>query len=281
MAISVKDHSVSREVFSLSDCTECGFRFTNPRPDPSHIGSYYLSPTYISHTNASSSLQDRLYQQARRWALSRKYKLIRRHQPHGSVLDIGCGTGEFLAYLKSRGYWVRGVEPSTQAREQAIANHSLEVVPSLASVASQEQFQVVTLWHVLEHLPSPHETLKQVFASLADRGLLIIAVPNRGSWDASHYGTAWAAWDVPRHLSHFRQQDVHKLLHDHGFQLMATKRMWLDAFYVALLSEQYRGSSKLLSLLKGGLIGGWSNLVSLISGRPASSSLFIARKVAS
>ena len=277
-AIEVVDHSVSRERFHLMDCACCGFRFTNPRPAASELGRYYHSEDYISHTNTSLTLRDRLYQRARSWALSRKYRLLRRYEPHGRVLDMGCGTGEFLAHLKSRGYLVQGVEPSTKAREQAIANHSLDVVPGLDAVTHSERFRVITLWHVLEHLPDPRATLKKLYALLADKGLLVIAVPDRGSWDARHYGPDWAAWDVPRHLSHFRQQDLRALLQDHGFEIVRIKRMGLDAPYVSMLSEGYRGRGAGAALVMGALVGMQSNLVALVTGRPMSSSLYIARK---
>lgn len=277
-SLSVADRSVSRETFQLSDCGTCGFRFTNPRPSQSEIGRYYQSGDYISHTNAATSRQDRIYQLARKWALGSKHRLIRRYQPNGRVLDVGCGTGEFLAHLKSRGYLVHGVEPSIAAREQAIANHALEVVPNLELVAHQERFKVVTLWHVLEHLPDPHTTLKNLFALLADRGLLVIAVPDRESWDAQHYGADWAAWDVPRHLSHFRQTDIKRLLREHGFELVGVRRMWMDAAYVSMLSEKHRGGGSLGALVKGILVGVWSNMVGALSGRPTSSSLYLAQK---
>lgn len=277
-ALSVTDHSVTKEVFQLTDCTACNFRFTNPRPTQAEIGRYYQSEGYISHTNSSASLQDRLYHLARKRTLHTKYQLLRRLQPHGKVLDIGCGTGEFLAYLMSRGYLVHGVEPNLKAREQVIGNHGIPVMPSIEQVPAQEQFQVVTMWHVLEHVPDVRATFKKLFALLADRGILVIAVPDRGSWDATHYGLNWAAWDVPRHLSHFRQEDVHALLHEHGFVRVATKRMWLDAFYIALLSEQYKGAGRALALVKAIFVGGWSNLVAAFTGRPTSSSLYVARK---
>lgn len=277
-AQTVLDSSISKETFVLVDCVVCGFRSTNPRPTQGTIGRYYLSEKYISHSNASTSLQDRLYQFARKWSLGRKFRIIHRLQPHGNVLDVGCGTGEFLAHLMSRGYLVHGVEPSLTAREQAVATHSISVVPSLDLVPGQEQFQVVTLWHVLEHLPDLRGSFKRLFALLADNGILIIAVPDRGSWDANYYGAHWAAWDVPRHFSHFRQPDIHALLLEHGFQRVATRRMWLDAVYISMLSEGYRGATRPWALLKGAIIGTWSNLHSVLTGGPTSSSLYIARK---
>jgi len=277
-SLSVKDYSISKETFQLVDCGACGLRFTNPRPVGSDLSKYYEAEHYISHSNTSATLQDRLYKLARKWALGKKYRIIHSLQPNGRVLDLGCGTGEFLAHLMSRGYLVQGVEPSTQARAQVIANFSIPVVPSIELVPAQEQFQVVTLWHVLEHLQDLRGTFKRLFALLADRGLLVIAVPDRGSWDCMHYGTHWAAWDVPRHLTHFRQEDVKTLLHQHGFQLVETKRMWMDAPYIALLSETYLGASKPWALLVGTVKGLWSNVSSVFSGRPTSSTLYIARK---
>ncbi|MBK8498991.1 MAG: class I SAM-dependent methyltransferase [Flavobacteriales bacterium] len=276
--LEVIDHSVSQERFHLVDCSACGFRFTNPRPASNELGRYYQSADYISHTNAAHSLRDRVYQRVRRFALAQKCRLVSRYEPYGHVLDVGCGTGEFLAFLKSCGYLAHGVEPNLKAREMAIATHALKIVPDLDAVRRAEGFRVITLWHVLEHLPGLHVTLKKLFSLLADGGLLIIAVPDRSSWDASHYGADWAAWDVPRHVSHFRQQDIKRLLHEHGFELDSIKRMWFDAPYVAMLSEGIRGKGQRTALVIGGLVGMWSNLVALISGRPASSSLYIARK---
>ena len=277
-ALEVVDRSVSRERFQLVDCAACGFRFTNPRPEANELSQYYQSADYISHTNATGTLRDRVYQRVRRFTLAAKYRLVHRYEPHGHVLDVGCGTGEFLAFLKSRGYLVHGVEPSLKAREMAIKAHAVEVVTDLEAVGRAEGFRVITLWHVLEHLPGLHDSLKKLSSKLAHGGLLVIAVPDRNSWDAGHYGADWAPWDVPRHLSHFRQQDIKRLLHEHGFELVRIKRMWFDAPYVAMLSEGVRGRGHGAALFIGGLVGMWSNLVALVSGRPASSSLYIARK---
>lgn len=278
-ALNVVDFSVSKEIFELVDCADCGFRFTNPRPNVGGLSRYYQSENYISHSNANSSLQDRLYQLARKFTLRGKYQLLKAYQPIGKVLDIGCGTGQFLAHLMSRGYSVQGIEPSLNTREGTIANYGIRVVPSINDIPHQEQFNIVTMWHVLEHIPDLRSHFKKLFALMADKGILIIAVPDRSSWDAQHYGPNWAAWDVPRHLSHFRQKDIHTLLDEHGFTLLQTKRMWIDAFYIAMLSEQYIGHGKLGSIIMGIAYGTWSNILSLLGGRPTSSTLYIAKKI--
>ena len=273
-----KDHTLSQELFPLTRCAQCGFCCTNPRPGPPHIGRYYDSPHYISHTNAARGLQNKLYQWARRRAIHGKHRLIARYRSNGKVLDVGCGTGEFLRHLKSRGYLTMGVEPNLGAREQAIAGHSLEVFPRLEDIPAAEQFQIATFWHVLEHLHDPRFALKQVYARMAKGGLLLIAVPDRESWDADHYQSTWAAYDVPRHLSHFRRQDLQRVLIEHGFELVSIRPMWFDAPYVAMLSERYRGSGPLGALLRGLFIGSISNLASLITWRPTSSTLYVAKK---
>jgi SAM-dependent methyltransferase len=276
--MTIRDHSITKELFHVVACEPCGFAFTNPRPPADGLERYYASEDYISHSNRSKGLKEHIYQFARRRAISGKHSLIARYHPSGRVLDIGCGTGQFLAYLASRGYQVQGVEPSTTAREQAIREHALNVLPSISGTVSEERFQVVTMWHVLEHVPDLRATFKRLYALLAVGGLLVIAVPDRESWDAEHYGTDWAAWDVPRHLSHFRRKDLRTLFHEHGFELVEIRRMWLDAYYIALLSEGYRGRSSLLAFPLAVFKGTWSNLQALVGIRPTSSSLYIARK---
>lgn len=275
---SPTDHTASGQDFTITRCDHCGFYATNPRPTPQDIGRYYIAPNYVSHNNQTRNLKDRVYRAVRKRTIQNKHKLIADLKPNGRVLDMGCGTGEFLAYMKGQGYLVQGIEPGLSAREQAIANHALDVVPDLNMVPGQEQFQVITLWHVLEHVHDLHDTLKRLYARLSAGGFLVIAVPDRGSWDAEHYGMHWAAYDVPRHLSHFRQQDVHRLLSDHGFQHKKDRRMWFDAPYVSILSEQNMDRSAGTAFLLGALVGLWSNLHALL-GRPTSSTLYIAQKL--
>jgi SAM-dependent methyltransferase len=276
-ALTALDHTVSQEPFTISACMQCGLHFTDPRPEPDAIGAYYLSDKYISHTNGANGLADRIYRQVRQFTLRNKHRMIARLRPGGAVLDIGCGTGDFLAYMAHKGYTTQGVEVSDSARQQAQAKR-LSVAASMAELPKASAYQVITLWHVLEHVADPLETLKELHLRSATGGLLVIAVPDRDSWDQRHYGAFWAAWDVPRHLFHFTRNDVHELLEKAGFVPVATRPMWFDAPYVSMLSEQYRGAGKLTSLMKGGFWGMCSNLAALVSNRPTSSSLYIAEK---
>lgn len=276
VALTATDHTVSHEHFEIRQCDGCGFHFTSPRPEQNNSGKYYLSGDYISHAAKASSLKDRIYHSVRRWAIRGKHKLIASYHSSGAVLDVGCGTGDFLSFLQGKGYTVTGVEVSPIARSLAEAK-GLLVAEKLDTIPPQAQFQVVSLWHVLEHVPDPRQTLEQLHARCAEDALLVIAVPDHASWDRAHYGAYWAAWDVPRHLSHFRRPDMKRLLLQTGFEPIAIKKMWFDAPYVSMLSEQYRGAGPLTSLIKGALFGSWSNVIAWSSGRPTSSSLYLAK----
>lgn len=274
----IRDHHLTQELFHLTTCSACGFDFTNPRPKQEQIGRYYASENYISHTDTATSISDRLYRFARNWALRKKHRLVALYKPKGRLLDVGCGTGAFLGYMKSRGFEVAGVEPSDRARSIAALASPGSVVPALADVDRKQPFEVGTLWHVLEHLPDLRSAFREFHSLLCPGGVLFIAVPDRTSWDCSHYGQKWAAWDVPRHLSHFRPKDIETLMTANGFRLVSTRRMWLDAPYICMLSERYRGRGPLVSLLLGILKGTWSNLVALTTGGSTSSALYIGRK---
>lgn len=277
--LMARDHTVSQLDFVLADCHHCGLRATTPRPTPAAIGNYYLSDNYISHTNSNKSLFDKAYQLARTVALGTKRRTIAKYAPDkGTLLDFGCGTGEFAAHMKEHGHQVAGVEPSASAREQARRHLGDQVYGSLEGIPDTQRYSVVTLWHVLEHLHDPRLALEQIHKRVQEGGHLVIAVPDRDSWDAKHYADLWAAYDVPRHLFHFRRTDVHQLLNNAGFQLEDTRKMWMDAPYVSILSERHKGRSPARALVQGGLLGLWSNLVSASTSRPTSSTLFIARK---
>ena len=277
-ALEALDYHLTKESFTLMVCTFCGFRFTSPRPNPSSIQRYYASETYLSHQSNSRTFLSLAYRLLRRISIRIKAAEIFKYAKTGSLLDIGCGTGEFLDYSASRGFRPVGVEPNISARNSAIARRSLTIVGRLEDANSGIPYRVITLWHVLEHLENLHDSIGQIHSMLAEGGHLFIAVPNRDSWDASYYGKYWAAWDVPRHCWHFRTQDVVKLLEAHNFEVIGTRRMWFDAYFIALLSERYRGKPTMVSWGLSILVGSLSNMISLLSGRPTSSSLYVARR---
>ena len=241
--LTCRDHTVSGKNFDIVECEDCGFRFTNPRPSAAEIEQYYESDDYTPHQDAGRGLIDTLYRWARLYTLRSKHRLLTSlvATPPGRLLDFGCGTGEFLTLCQSKGWAVRGLEPDPGAQAVAAEKHGLPVEdPERIQALPPDRFDVITLWHVLEHIPHLSETIEQLKRTLASTGTLVVAVPNCASLDAAFYGKDWAAYDVPRHLYHFRPDNVRRLFDQHAMTVRDIRPMRLDAFYVSLLSEQYR-----------------------------------------
>lgn len=237
---SCEDYTVSHETFQIKLCTNCQLGITTPRPADDDLSRYYLSDEYISHSGNSSGLIGALYRSARKITLGWKHRLVESHADKSNVLDYGCGTGEFLKHMQSHGWGIAGVEPSKVAREKAEALTQVKISETL--YPDQQKFTAITLWHVLEHVPDLNETLKKFNQLLDKNGTIFIAVPNYKSPDGEHYKNYWAGFDVPRHLWHFSSISMNHLLEANGFNMIATKPMMLDAYYISLLSEKYKGS---------------------------------------
>ncbi|MBX2968979.1 MAG: class I SAM-dependent methyltransferase [Cyclobacteriaceae bacterium] len=255
--LTCEDHTVSHETFQIKICVNCQLGITSPRPSDDDLNRYYLSDEYISHSGNSSGLIGALYKSARKVTLGWKQKLVESHASKSNILDYGCGTGEFLKHMQSNGWGIAGVEPSKLAREKAESLTKIKI--SETPYHDQKKFAAITLWHVLEHVPDLNHTLKQ-FGQLLDKsGTVFIAVPNYKSPDGEHYKKYWAGFDVPRHLWHFSSTSMSHLLEANGFNVVAIKPMMLDAFYISLLSEKYKGSGPLKQYVAAVINGFRSN----------------------
>lgn len=254
--LTVTDYSVSKKEFRLYQ-NQDGLLITDPQPQGEELAGYYESDDYISHTDGKRSLFEKLYQFVKRVALQNKLKLIARFQPSkGVLLDIGAGTGDFLNVAKTDGWKTVGVEPSTKARN--IANQKeVELLNDTTSLESQSA-DVITMWHVLEHVPDLEIQIKELKRLLKPEGTIVIAVPNYCSFDAQYYQNYWAAYDVPRHLWHFSKKAIQTIFERENFQLITTLPMPFDAFYVSLLSEKYKTGK--MNFIKASMIGLKSNL---------------------
>lgn len=256
-ALVCTDYTVSKETFELTDCQNCGFRFTNPRPEAETIGKYYQSDEYISHSDTNKGLVSKAYRTVRQITLRSKLNLIEEvnGQTKGSLLDIGCGTGYFLQTSKQAGWKVAGVEPDSGARAIAQEQTGVIIEPDFLAAKYEQTFDVITMWHVLEHVHRLDETLQKLKKLIGEKGTLVIAVPNHASDDAQKYGEQWAAYDVPRHLYHFTPTTMSLLAKKNGFELIRQEGMKFDAFYVAMLSEKYKnGQVNYLNAVRSGLV---------------------------
>lgn len=256
----IKDHSVSGEKFQLKKNEKYGFLETFPQPKTNQLSEYYKTEDYISHTDAKRNWFEKAYHLVRRFSLKQKLKLINGFKTETkTLLDVGCGTGDFLKTAKENNWIVSGIEPNADAR--TIANqktdNSVFDIEQLNNFESNS-FDVITLWHVLEHLPDLEYQISILKKLLKHKGRLVVAVPNYKSFDANYYNQFWAAYDVPRHLWHFDQKSISKLFASIDMEIEQLKPMLFDAFYVSLLSEQYKSGRK--NIFKGFYNGLRSNL---------------------
>jgi len=227
--------------YQLLRCTGCGLIYLSPRPVSSTAGEFYRDEGYdpFLSVHAPRGLLDRIYAILRRGTLKWKKRLIdRRTGARARILDIGCGTGEFLAIL-GKDYRVEGIEPAPEAARWARERLGLKVhTGSLDDVEfSRDRFDMITLWHVLEHLPEPSRELEKIHRLLADDGRLLIALPNIRSLDSRIYRSHWVALDAPRHLWHFSKPQLELLMHKSGFEITESGMLPLDTFYNSLYSE--------------------------------------------
>jgi 2-polyprenyl-3-methyl-5-hydroxy-6-metoxy-1,4-benzoquinol methylase len=240
--ITVKDYSVSGEEFQILRDEEHDFLETFPQPSLEQLPKYYKSENYISHTDTQRNLFEKAYHFVRRISLKRKLKLINSFSSEeNKLLDVGCGTGDFLQIAKQNKWTVFGIEPNDDARKIANIKTSSSVYKTEELLKFKAQsFDVITLWHVLEHLPKLEEHISILKSLLKPKGILIIAAPNYKSYDSKYYKEFWAAYDAPRHLWHFSQSSISKLVAKENMQVFKTLPMKFDSYYVSLLSEKYK-----------------------------------------
>jgi 2-polyprenyl-3-methyl-5-hydroxy-6-metoxy-1,4-benzoquinol methylase len=271
--MTVKDHFLSKEDFLLLKCRNCYLVYTYPRPSEDTISDYYKSQEYISHSSTKKGIVNSIYTIVRNYTLNKKVRLVRSLVSGRQLLDIGAGTGHFIKRAQDGGFSVLGLEPDADARQVAKQenNVQLESKEELHSLQT-ESYDVVTMWHVLEHVYNLTADVKKIVSIIRTNGVLIIAVPNHTSFDAGYYEEFWAAYDVPRHLYHFSPETIKPLIEQFGLKLEKQLPMKFDAYYVAVLSEKYKGGS-IMNALR---IGFLSNLR---AGRNKSSSqIYIFRK---
>ena len=246
-----EDHSVSGESFALVKCTKCSLIFTNPRPKEENLSSYYQSTNYISHTDKGNTLINWVYKLVRKYTLSKKISLVKRlNGKAGTLLDYGCGTGDFLKEANQKGWHAFGFEPDESARKIAEKKNPQRILSNLKN--ENQTFDIITAWHVIEHVADLKKTVKQLRKMLNVNGHLILAFPNNKSFDAKHYGSFWAAYDVPRHLYHFDKDSIQYFSKQFKLVLKGVLPMKFDSFYVSMLSEKYKGNSNFIRAFKTG-----------------------------
>ncbi len=275
-----KDYSVSGDLFDIYECPHCSLRITEPQPDESQLYRYYQSESYVSHSDTKKGIINRLYHIVRKKNTLTKLNIVNRvaHNKKGNLLDIGCGSGYFLSVCHRHQWSVNGIEPNEQARNLAENRIHQHIYSSIHEPLNEgKKFDLITLWHVFEHLSDIQASAEQLKSLLLDQGIIVLAVPNYMAFDGQHYASHWAAYDVPRHLHHFSPTSMEYLLHQHNLRIEQIIPLRFDSYYVSMLSEQQKGSGKISQLIKGGYNGFRSNRRAAKTGN-YSSLIYIIKK---
>ncbi len=270
------DHNVSSDEFKISQCDVCKFKFTNPIPTENTIGEYYKSDNYISHSSTKKGIINKIYHKVRERAIKQKEALINSLTNEKTLLDIGCGTGDFLGYCKTKNWEAIGLEPDADARKLALSNNKTETFPleKLSELASESR-NIITMWHVLEHVYNLNNDIEEYKRILKPGGHLLVAVPNCSSHDANYYKEHWAALDLPIHLYHFTPNDIDRLMSNHGMKLTKVLPMKFDSYYISMISEKYKGGNIISGFWRGFI----SNYKAKKTKNTYSSQIYVIQKV--
>jgi 2-polyprenyl-3-methyl-5-hydroxy-6-metoxy-1,4-benzoquinol methylase len=263
--MKIKDYFYSQDVFEVLPSKHEGVLETFPKLNEAELSGYYNHENYISHQTKSKTLLEKVYQVAKRVMIKRKQNKVFNFCKSGRILDIGTGTGDFLKSFDSKSWEKFAIEPN-EGLHKALKNEKIHILKSVEEIQHQ-QFDVITLWHALEHIPNLEGTLQRIQSSLNPDGVLIIAVPNYNSYDAAFYKTHWAAWDVPRHVWHFSKSGLISLCQKFNFEFVTNSPLLLDAFYISIISEKYRNSN---NMLRAFCVGLYSNLLGLFKNEYSS-----------
>lgn len=278
--IQCKDFTVSRETFQIVSCETCGFVATSPRPIEAEAYRFYQSEDYISHSNTRKGLINKIYGAVRNISIKRKEALLREYTNGRTLLDHGCGTGEFLNFCQQNGWKATGLEPGDDARNLAITNYGLNVIKETEiNLLEEKRFDAITLWHVLEHVYPLNERVQKLRSLLKDDGVLIVAVPNHNTGEEAKYRENWAAYDVPRHIWHFDQTSMKSLMENNGLQVVGVRPMVFDAYYISMISEGYKNGKGGLGAMVNGFFSGLSSNNKAAKTGEYSSLIYVIKKV--
>ena len=258
--LNLKDRfNISNEEFSLVKC-ECLFIYLNPRPNELEINKYYNSKAYSPHNKVSV-----FYKAAQYFSFKWKFNLIKKYtNKKNKILDYGSGKGEFADYLNRRNFQVNTYDPILDNKN------------STNIINEEQKYNIITLWHSLEHIHNLNRALKKIKKSLNKKGYIFLAIPNIDAIEKIFFNKGWVAYDAPRHLYHFNEDTLSKLLAKYDFKILQSKTIFQDTFYNIYLSIQSK--NLIIKLVKFVYISLISFFTILFNNNKSSSKLYICTK---
>jgi len=270
-SIETKDYLVTQEPFVVEEKAK-GISFTNPVVADEKIDKYYNTADYLSHSS-NKTLMSFFFDFFSKIMVKKKTSFMLGLGGVNTYLDYGCGVGKLISSMNKKGVASYGYDTSSLAIS-ACNNKSLNASSSLDDLPNQ--YDLISFWHSLEHVSDYTKTLKKTKQMLSKNGTLVIALPNYDSFDAKFYSKFWAAYDTPRHRVHFTKKGFVKTASQFGFDVVKTKPLFLDSFYISMMSEKYKQS--LFYFLKGFFIGALSNLYFFFT-KQASSHIYVLKNL--
>ncbi|HZI89820.1 MAG TPA: class I SAM-dependent methyltransferase [Candidatus Polarisedimenticolia bacterium] len=223
----------------LRRCASCGRLLLDPRLEEQALPEAYGEEYYGAGTRKFVPAIERVVDAFRDGRAKLAERLLGGATKRGRVLDIGCGSGQFLARIIARGHEGHGTELSaaTGARAARVPGLTLHVGLLHAESFPPGFFDLISIWHVLEHLPDPDHVLRLCHGWLRDGGALLVAVPNADSWQAKLFQGSWFHLDPPRHLYHFNRPSLEGALTRAGFRVERLRTLsWEQNLYGILQS---------------------------------------------
>ena len=280
--LSANDHLVTGRKFDILKNPETTILETHPRPTKEELPTYYDSENYTSHNDKTAGIVSFFYRIIKSISTRRKIRIgqnsLSKNTPQNKprLLDVGCGTGDFLYSCLKKGWQINGIENNKNAKNNSRTELSSFIFDDFEFLKSQpERFDIITMWHSLEHIIDLKQTIVDMKKLLTNKGVIVVACPNHKSFDAMFYKESWAAYDLPRHLWHFDKDSISKLFLEHNMQLTKTLPMYWDSFYISILSEKI--ISKKNKFLKGVIVGLLSNVSAMFS-KEHSSLIYVFNK---
>jgi len=218
--------------FCVVRCASCGLAYVNPRPTEHEMRRYYPSD-YGPHDATPPSLTERVY-----------YRLFRKvpAPPGSTLLDVGCGGGKYLSFLRERGYRISGIEVNAELAEHLRSEFGLQVYeePITRAPIPEASFDVVTLWWVLEHTHDPLSTLRAAHRALRPGGTIVVSLQNFASIGRLLFGTTWHHLDVPSHLYHFEPRTLRDILRRANFEVLRVRQDLIAKDFAPSLGQAFR-----------------------------------------
>lgn len=235
-------YHLSDYFFSLVQCNHCGLIYVNPRPSKEEINMFYPEHYFNSVLSPVTRVINIFFKYR-----SNRMQSVKIFKKQGRLLDLGCGGGDFLSEMKKSGFEVYGIDSSSHACKLAQEKIGENVLNSTLEEYHfpDNYFDVVTLWHVYEHLPNPNKVLEEIYRILKKDGILILEIPNINSLSFKLFRKYCFHLEIPRHLYHWSSKTIKEILNRNKFEVLK-----IDYSFLRFSLGLFHSCSNLLNHLK-------------------------------